>query len=312
MSLFASPTFLRARLLLAAALVLAAMPIASALAPYQLVSSDVQQASTYLGAMQLVFQGSLAALALLGVVLVGRRRGLGVRGGVGYQGAVRLGLGLLGAYCFYKGLVWAWAGEAAPPRQTTGAVIADAAHHADAHPLGLLFVGLGVIVLAPLVEEVLYRGVLLGALVQWMPKALAIVVSAAAFAYAHHGSTPTELLWLIGALGLLLGHFRLRTDSLVPGVFLHAANNALVFSNWAGAGTPGLGQTIGVCVIALVVGATALHFLSSRARDGDGVTVDDYGVEADRVAPLVVLAPPAPARTAARPPVPAPATAAAA
>lgn len=72
--------------------------------------------------------------------------------------------------------------------------------------------------LTPLIEECLFRGVLLHA----APPAVGLPLSALAFALAHglNAHAPALLLF-----GLALGYLTLRTRSLRPALLLHAAFN---------------------------------------------------------------------------------------
>lgn len=90
--------------------------------------------------------------------------------------------------------------------------------------LGLL---IATVLVAPLVEEVLYRGYLLGGLVVRMPPAVAVAVSAVLFVTLH-----AEASNLIAALCLGVGTAvaAVRTQSVVPGLVVHVANNA--FGMW--------------------------------------------------------------------------------
>lgn len=76
--------------------------------------------------------------------------------------------------------------------------------------------------LAPLVEEVLFRGVLYGWLAHRWGGTLAWIVSSLAFAAAH-----VELahIILVLPLGLWFGWLRKRTDSLWPSLVAHMVNN---------------------------------------------------------------------------------------
>ncbi|HWE30472.1 MAG TPA: type II CAAX endopeptidase family protein, partial [Polyangia bacterium] len=74
-------------------------------------------------------------------------------------------------------------------------------------------------------EELLFRGVLFGALRDKLPAWAAVLVSAIAFA-AYHGSLPHLLPALAG--GLLLGLVRAVSRRLAPAIAFHFANNAAV------------------------------------------------------------------------------------
>jgi membrane protease YdiL (CAAX protease family) len=76
--------------------------------------------------------------------------------------------------------------------------------------------------LAPLVEELLFRGILYGWLAHRWGSVIAWIGSSLAFAAAH-----VELahIILVLPLGLWFGWLRRRTDSLWPSLVAHAANN---------------------------------------------------------------------------------------
>lgn len=78
------------------------------------------------------------------------------------------------------------------------------------------------VVVAPLTEELLYRGLLYGRLRRGMHPALAAVISAAVFGYAH-GSP----IWMVYTflLGLLLAFLFERSDSLWPSIITHMSFN---------------------------------------------------------------------------------------
>ena len=81
--------------------------------------------------------------------------------------------------------------------------------------------------LAPVVEEVVFRGAILRALLSSMQsKWGAICISAALFALIHFNpaQTPHALL-----MGLLMGWLYMRTGSIVPGVVFHWANNTVAY-----------------------------------------------------------------------------------
>lgn len=96
-------------------------------------------------------------------------------------------------------------------------------------PLVLLVVSLG-----PLVEELLFRGVLLSALQARWGNLGAALLSSLAFALAHLPG----LNWQVFAvpalllLALALAWLRLRSGSIWPSVLAHAANNALAVVAW--------------------------------------------------------------------------------
>jgi membrane protease YdiL (CAAX protease family) len=78
--------------------------------------------------------------------------------------------------------------------------------------------------LAPLVEELVFRGLLYGWLENRWGSGLAFVVSSLAFAAAH--IEPAHAV-LVLPLGLLFGLLRWRTRSLWPSLVAHMANNGM-------------------------------------------------------------------------------------
>jgi membrane protease YdiL (CAAX protease family) len=90
--------------------------------------------------------------------------------------------------------------------------------------LHLVLLLLGVAVVAPIVEELFFRGMLYPLLWRRLPGWLAIVVNAAIFAALHF--IPI-LLPVLFVMGLLLTFVRARTNSVIPGILIHALNNAV-------------------------------------------------------------------------------------
>ena len=77
-------------------------------------------------------------------------------------------------------------------------------------------------VLAPVVEELVFRGLLYGWIAGRWGGTLALIVSSLAFAAAHW--EPAHII-LVLPLGFLFGWLRRRTDSLLPSLFSHIVNN---------------------------------------------------------------------------------------
>lgn len=77
-------------------------------------------------------------------------------------------------------------------------------------------------VLAPIVEELVFRGLLYGWIAGRWGGTAGLVVSSLAFAAAHW--EPAHII-LVLPLGFLFGWLRRRTDSLLPSLFSHVVNN---------------------------------------------------------------------------------------
>ena len=82
--------------------------------------------------------------------------------------------------------------------------------------------------LAPIAEEMVFRGAALRKLLEWKPQHrwLMITLSALIFACAH--MNPTQFLHPL-LIGLLLGWMYERTGSILPGIVYHWANNTAAY-----------------------------------------------------------------------------------
>lgn len=97
--------------------------------------------------------------------------------------------------------------------------------------LSLVFV---VVCVGPLVEELLFRGLLLSAMLKHWNTAVAVAASSLVFALVHLPglqyqwyAVPNLLL-----LAVLLAALRLRSGSIWPGVLAHASNNLVAVVTW--------------------------------------------------------------------------------
>jgi hypothetical protein len=96
-------------------------------------------------------------------------------------------------------------------------------------PLVLMVVTVG-----PVVEELLFRGVLLSALLQRWRVGWAIATSSLAFALVHLPGLQFQWYALpnLILLAVVLAWLRLRTDSIWPSVLAHGTNNLLAVAAW--------------------------------------------------------------------------------
>jgi len=134
---------------------------------------------------------------------------------------------------------------------------------------GLWFGVLRVVILAPIVEELIFRGVIFSGFQRIYPAILAIVFSALLFALFHLNP------WQLGPtflLGLLLGYVRLRTGSLLAAIFTHALHNGMIFlsvyykegyaiQDWL---HPGRVQGYLVSMVLLACGASLVYFVTRK------------------------------------------------
>ncbi|MEM1306313.1 MAG: type II CAAX endopeptidase family protein [Pseudomonadota bacterium] len=146
----------------------------------------------------------------------------GFRSPLSDTGAVRTAVGAFLALWTVKfALVVSDPLSGAGPATATQATLPDAAH------AKLLTLGI-VMVLGPIAEEVLFRGVLLGGLMALGLRPMtALLISTAAFTAAHVHHEPVQLIGVFG-IGLAFGWLFVRTRSLLAPVGLHVFHNAMV------------------------------------------------------------------------------------
>jgi len=125
----------------------------------------------------------------------------------------------------------------------------------DGGPLIFIMVA----IMAPLLEEFIFRGVLLDSFLKRSSPATAIIVSAVIFGLAH--LNPWQFIVAFN-MGLVAGWLYYRTRSILPGIAIHFINNAgvsLLFNDSAPAeniiGELGTGLTV---ILLLASGAILL------------------------------------------------------
>jgi len=98
--------------------------------------------------------------------------------------------------------------------------------------IGMALVILSTVIVGPVVEEVLFRGQLLGAIKRKMNNhgqadAIAIVLSAMAFAFIHLQPQAFPVLFLSG---LAMGWLKVKTGSLTAPIAMHMLMNAIAMT----------------------------------------------------------------------------------
>ncbi len=119
-------------------------------------------------------------------------------------------------------MIWRWIEpQAAPPMHFVLLVLREAKNV----PLAALQLVASAVVVAPLLEEVLFRGLLLTGLLRGLDSPwLAVALSAALFGMVH--LPQPQVVLPLATLGLLLGYLRARHGSLALCVLVHALFNA--------------------------------------------------------------------------------------
>lgn len=90
-------------------------------------------------------------------------------------------------------------------------------------PLVLFLYVVNVVLIPPLVEEMMFRGVILQSLRRW-GDGFAVLFSAMLFGFYHGNFIQMIFAFLCG---LALGYVAVRTNSLLPSILIHAVNNGL-------------------------------------------------------------------------------------
>lgn len=98
----------------------------------------------------------------------------------------------------------------------------------------LVFIAFGLVILPPLTEEIVFRGLLYSSLKKAMPIVLAAVATSILFASGHLlESGDNSLLYIAGidtfVLSLILVSLREITGGLWSSIYLHAIKNAIAF-----------------------------------------------------------------------------------
>ena len=86
-------------------------------------------------------------------------------------------------------------------------------------------------VVAPICEELLFRGYIFTALRNWRGTLPAAIITGLVFGGIHAGSAPVVYLAPLAGLGFALCLLYRYTGSLYPSIFAHSLNNSLAFSS---------------------------------------------------------------------------------
>jgi membrane protease YdiL (CAAX protease family) len=109
----------------------------------------------------------------------------------------------------------------------------------DGHGVFVVLAAIGAVTLAPLTEELLFRGVLLRSLLRRCSPALAVLLSALIFGLAHFLDPDSRpLLAPLMLLGVISAVRAVRTGDLSQSIWLHAGFNllsvAFLLAGWSG------------------------------------------------------------------------------
>jgi len=114
----------------------------------------------------------------------------------------------------------------------------------------LLGYGLLLAFVAPLAEEVFFRGFVFGVLREKIGVVWGALATGLVFGLVHVAGSPIETVGVLIILGTLLCVLYVKTGSLLPCIALHAINNSISF-----AATKSLPWTAGVAIVIASTGA---------------------------------------------------------
>jgi uncharacterized protein len=173
----------------------------------------------------------VVVVALVGPALAFARK----RAGTLLAGLRRLGLGRIALGALGLGVL-AWlvylliAGALSPllqPEQED--VTRDLGADTDS-PLALLAAGILIVVLAPLSEEIFFRGFMYAGLRRAMPLLIAALISSLVWGALHLGAGNIGVAIQLTVFGVVLAWLYERTGSLWPPILAHTINNSIAFT----------------------------------------------------------------------------------
>ncbi len=97
--------------------------------------------------------------------------------------------------------------------------LADGGSSTDGFAVRLIVI----VVIAPIWEEILFRGYLFAGFAAYLPKVWTHLLTATVFGLVHG----LEYAFPVGVLSLLFGYLRARHDALLPAMLAHALHNGI-------------------------------------------------------------------------------------
>jgi hypothetical protein len=195
-----------------------------------------------------ILQGTLLAAALGAAMLFGKVHPwqFGLRPTPFWRA---LGWAALGLVVFYISAA-IWVAVIGAPEQSTAEDIG-----AEESDLALYAAGFMFIFIAPVAEEIFFRGLFYGSLRTRLPTGWAALICGVVFGAIHFGTGASAVPILI-VLGIIFCLVREKTGSLYPCIGMHALNNTFAYA----------GQTDVQVGVALGLGAVMLTVVSLFPR----------------------------------------------
>jgi membrane protease YdiL (CAAX protease family) len=150
------------------------------------------------------------------------------------------------------------------------------------------------IICAPILEEVVFRGLVYGRLRRAMPAIVAAIISSVLFGLMHG-----HWIWVIWAffMGMIFNYARMRTGSILPGIIMHMVVNTFgVVCNYSTVFN-GMTDTVGYILligggIMLVVFFVGLGLVTKKEKAAGLITepkLEDEDIKVDKSVSTVVM-----------------------
>lgn len=125
----------------------------------------------------------------------------------------------------------------------------------------LIIMLITIVIVAPIVEEIIFRGLILSRLNKAMNTTVALIISSLLFAILHG-----HILWIAYTfvLGILFGIVAIKTESILPSIILHMSFNLaglfvglIPFPDWS------MGI---VCLVSFIISAILVYFIVKKTN----------------------------------------------
>ena len=130
-------------------------------------------------------------------------------------------------------------------------------------------------IIVPILEEIVFRGFVFSRLNRVMSTWIAVVITSILFGMVHG-----QLLWAVwaAAMGVVFNIVRIKTDSIIPSIIMHIANNSYsTILSLTGTSVPDR-LVVPIVIIGAVLLSVALVLISKNADNGKKAEVEVVSV----------------------------------
>lgn len=142
------------------------------------------------------------------------------------------------------------------------------AHFNETAPfLGEILKVLALLIVAPITEEIIFRGLILTRLQQKFSDTAAVIISGVLFGLIHIMAGGPLLVLIATLMGIVLGFIAVKTKSLFPAIFAHIAANLNDFVLSALPRLSGTAQYISAILFAMIFVVLFVLFFQKKATE---------------------------------------------